>query len=557
MGGEAFEKCRGLTLSLSRLPVTRTRPRSYCATSARESMGIPYQKVVAARLIGLCTSVLHCAGPGRLSCLLAQYIQTCLPHHLPLTISTSASSPLHKTMPSLSRADQSTQDISRFEDFLSQHPHIEYIWLQWLDYSATQRSFMIPVLQFREQLETRKWAGVHGAIRSQLDNNSLAPGGVPTGQHLLAPDLSALTPNSCIESPSATVQSWWMEDTDGDSQAVHLAGCPRWTLQHCLDTLEREYSISVTMGFEVEVVFVRPILDGVGNDVAEYRSLPTLHPAYGSSYQQLDYLPVIEDVVRNLRKIGIHLPTFHAEVAPGQWEFVLPPHGALKAVDTYYQARSVIQNVARHHKLKATFYPRPYDSACGSASHMHISIKGSGESRSTVNEHFLAGVIERLPPVLSFTLSMPESYSRVGASIFGGGEYIAWGVQNREVPLRQCGAGHWEFRAIDGMGNMYLSAAAFLTAGLCGLRQDTALELKDCALDPSKMIAVERRELGIVHKLPDALDKSLAALEQDKVFTEELGTTLVERYLAVKRAQVEALNDMAKDERRRYLIGRY
>ncbi len=456
-------------------------------------------------------------------------------------------------------SDNVDKVVARFEAFKDRHPDVEYIWVEYIDYSAMRRTIMIPIEAFREQLRKQKWTTIFGGLRGQLPNDTLAPGVQPIGEVLLQPDLDTLSPNKAVSSPSATVLTSWMQDSKNDGEVLPVPGCPRRTLQHCCSMLADEHKLSITFGFEIEVCFFRPMIDQESGIITEFRSLPTLHHAYHISYQQLDTLPMIEEIVSSLRDVGISVPDFHAEAAPGQWEFPLPPSEPLKAVDMYYQARSIIGNVARKYGLKAVYYPRPYNTSCGSASHMHFSIETRSDHTSAdVQDKFIAGLLGHLESILAFTLSQEESYDRVGASIFGGGEYIAWGTQNREVPLRKCvGKSHWEFRAIDGVGNMYLSAAAVLAAGLCGLRQGTKLELKDCELDPSKMSKVEREAHGIIRKIPDSLEKSLGALEGDGDMSEVLGTELVKQYVNLKRAFVEMLKDMDAEKRRLWLMERY
>ena len=297
----------------------------------------------------------------------------------------------------MTSSDDAEKSIARFEAFQSLHTDVEYIWAEYVDYAAVRRTVMIPVDAFREQLRKGKGETMFGALRYHLPNDTIALGGAPTGEILLAPDLDTLVPNKALSSPSATVLTWWTQDHDNDGKVTPAPGCPRRALQDCCDVLAQEYQVSARMGFEIEVCFVRPVIDEETGTIKDFRPLPALHHAYHLSHQQLDTLPMIEDIVRNLREIGINVPGFHAEAAPGQWEFPLPPREPLQAVDNYYQARAVIANVAREYGLKSTFYPRPYDNTCGSASHMHFSIKDDSDQGRTLahsGDKFIAGVLE-------------------------------------------------------------------------------------------------------------------------------------------------------------------
>ncbi|KAK5275339.1 hypothetical protein LTR40_013188, partial [Exophiala xenobiotica] len=259
---------------------------------------------------------------------------------------------------------------------------------------------------------------------------------------------------------------------------------------------------------------------------------------------------MIEEIVELLAELDIHVPQFHSEAAPGQWEFPLPAFEPLKAVDVLFKTKDVIRNVAKRHGLKATCYPRPFAFTCGSANHAHFSVNGPGDTLDKYEAPFLAGVLDHLPAIMAFTLPIEESYERVAAGIWAGGQYVCWGSQNKEVPLRKCEPGHYELKTIDGIGNTYLSMAALLAAGLHGLRQDLKLEYKDCMGDPTGIGEEEREKLGISVKLPDSLDKSLKALDRDKVLRRGLGYAAVDDYVAVTESLMQKLRGFGEEKRR-------
>jgi glutamine synthetase len=448
-----------------------------------------------------------------------------------------------------------SNNMALLDTFLAENPSVKYIWLQFLDYTATMRNRMVTIRQFRKQLANGTNPGITIGLLRLLQDDNIAPGGTPIGQFLLAPDLSTLTLNKGIPSPSATVQNWWMDDRPNDSQ--HLEGCPRWTLDSLARTLNSEFGITMLMGFEIEIVFMRPVFDETKSTYTEFLPLHTVHSWSNMTYQQIEVLPMIEEIVEALAEIDIHLPQFHSEAAPGQWEFPLPCFEPLKAVDVLYKTRSVIHNIAKNHGLKATLYPRPYNFTCGSASHAHFSINGPGDTVAKYADPFLAGVLDHLPAILAFTLPLEESYERVMAGIWAGGEYVTWGTQNREVPLRKIEDGHWEMKTVDGIGNMYFGMAAVLAAGLYGLRQKLDLEHEDCTAEPGLMTEEQLSAVGITTKLPNTLEKSLSALEKDDVLKKALGEGFVENYVALKKAEMKKLRGFGEEKRRLWLMERY
>ncbi|RVX70033.1 hypothetical protein B0A52_06204 [Exophiala mesophila] len=451
----------------------------------------------------------------------------------------------------------SAQSVSIFDAFMQANPTLKYVWLQFLDYTGTLRNRMVTVAQFRKQLAANNHSYVTSALTRLLQDDHPATGCSSTGQFFLQPDLSTLRLNKGLSSPSATVQTWWLADTNHPPATEPYDRCPRSTLQYQANILRADFSINILMGFEIEVVFMRPVYNEDGSDFVDFKPLHLNHSWTNLSFQQLDALPMVEEIVESLGELDIHLPVFHAESAPGQWEFALPAVEPVKAVDDLFKAKDVIRNIAKKHGLKATLYPRPFADTCGSACHAHFSINGPPETLSRFEDSFLAGVLEHLPSILAFTLPIEESYARIGAGIWAGGEYVCWGSQNKEVPLRKCGPGHYELKTIDGIGNSYLGMAALLAAGIHGLRSELQLAHKDCLGDPTQIGPEARAELGITTKLPVSLELSLKALDRDKVLRRALGYALVDDYLAVAESLREKLTEFGDEKRRVWLMSRY
>ncbi|KAJ4657278.1 hypothetical protein HRR90_002515 [Exophiala dermatitidis] len=449
------------------------------------------------------------------------------------------------------------QNLTVFDTIIQTNPGIKYIWIQFLDYTGTLRNRMMTVQQFRKQLATGQTTTITTALTRLLQDDNPATGCSATGQFHLLPDLSTLSLNKGISSPSATVQTWWMADTETGPPTEHWDRCPRWLLQTQVDALRNEFQINVLMGFELEIIFMRPTPTDDKSDFVEFSPVHTVHSWSNMTYQQLEILPMIEEIVENLGELEIHVLQFHSEAAPGQWEFPLPPTDPVRAVDMLFKTKDVIRNIAKRHGLKATCYPRPYEYTCGSANHAHFSINGPGNTVERYEAPFLAGVLDHLPALLAFTLPLEESYERVRPGIWAGGEYVCWGTQNKEVPLRKCGPGHFELKTIDGIGNTYLSMAALLASGLHGLRHDLKLEIQDCLGDPTQIGDRDRQSLGITVPLPNTLEKSLKALDRDKILRRALGYAVVDDYLAVLDSLMHKCRGFGDEKRRLWLMARY
>lgn len=414
---------------------------------------------------------------------------------------------------------------------------------------------MVPVKQFRKQIENGQMIGITKALPRLLANEWPAEGCIATGEFKILPDLRSLCLNKGLDSPSASVQTWWV-DPVGDNQFVHNSTCPRWTLQRQVETLETQYGLQVIAGLEVEVIFTKPVMNANKSDYEDFQVVHEVHSWSNLTQMSLDMLPMVEEIVDTLAEIGIDLEQFHAEAAPTQWEFPLPPARPVEAVDKYYKARDTICNIARKHGLKATVYPRPYEMAPGTSAHIHFSINGDPEAVEKHTDAFLAGILHHLPSILAFSLSLEESYARIAAGVWAGGQWVTWGTQNREAPLRKCGPGHWEMKTSDGTGNAYLSLAAVLAAGINGLDKQLDLKQKDTLVAADSLSDKERAEHGISVMLPNTLQKSLQCLKGNEDLTNLLGDDIVEDYIAVKEAEMSFLKSMDKQKRKNWLMAR-
>ncbi|KAK2872121.1 hypothetical protein FQN49_002548 [Arthroderma sp. PD_2] len=457
--------------------------------------------------------------------------------------------------PQLFPQQPSETDIQTAQRFASIYGNIDFYWLQFVDYTATVRLRMIPTRQFHRILQGKS-IGITMAAMNLLQNDSLGdPGALTAGQFYLRPDVTTLSPNLKKSGPpnSATLMTFW-KTPEGKPQE----GCPRTMVQNMVDKCKSEFGVSLLLGFEVEVVFMKP--SGVERDPncnyleAEHYFTPWLlnHSWSNMTSDTRKALPLAEEIATELLSLGIEIEQFHAESSPGQFEFVLPPARPLASIDALIRARQVIVTVAERYGVRATLYPRPDPAHAGTASHVHISV-----SPTKQEDAFLAGMLKHFATILAFTFPQKACYDRVLPGIWSGGIWIAWGEQNRETPIRKISEGHWEIKSMDGLSNPYLAMAAVIGAGYLGMKERLELNVKACNVDPANLSDQERKELGITKSLPRSIEESIAALEADSSLQELLGKTFVKRYIGVRRGEQELLNSMSENRLRNWLIEKY
>lgn len=344
-----------------------------------------------------------------------------------------------------------------------------FVWLQMFDLSSTLRVRMVHSSEFQKLVRKQRKMGTSRAMLNMLANDQFVGAGTATGQFYLQPDVSSLWRNVGLSSTSYSVMTFW-EEEDG----TPVEGCPRSTLERIANKCKQDFDLTLQFGFEIEVVLAKIVRDSSASD-PHYEPATTNHSWTCMTTETASIVPLLEEIVLALRSIGITVEQFHAESSPGQFEFVLPPASPLVAVDTLMQARQAITSIAAQHDLRATFYPRPWQGAAGTAAHAHFSI-----SPTTSEDNFLAGVLHHFPSLAAFTLPQDASYARVAQGIWSGGEWVTWGAHNREAPIRKISAGHWELKQLDGLANVYLAMSAVVGAGYLGVSQQLELTHKDC-----------------------------------------------------------------------------
>jgi len=351
---------------------------------------------------------------------------------------------------------------------------------------STLRCRIFPIAQFQRIVSKGSGIGISKGYTGTLQNDFVTEAANTTGQIYVHPDLTTLRrAHACDPLTAATIMGIWCSGTGEPINA-----CPREGVRHFLNILSKNHDISITLGFKIELTFLRrreqapnPPTPDSNTNPDRYEPLTTNHAWSTLTTQQSNLaIPLLAAIAKALSEIGIHIEQFHAEAGAGQYEFVRPPAPALEAIDALYQARQVIFQMAAKEGLHAKLHPAPYPGV-GTAAHTHVSLgsssvggEGAVADRDEVvavvfeqkEMRFFAGVMQHLEAICAFALPEAESYDRVVDDSWTGGTWVPWGTHNRETPLRRVERGRWEVRCLDGFANMYLAVAAVLAAGLTG-----------------------------------------------------------------------------------------
>lgn len=459
-------------------------------------------------------------------------------------------------------------EIHFLNQFLSRNPQVRFFRLQWLDYTSTMRLRLVTVTQMKKMVEKKSYLAITAAVLSLLQNDAPTDDFSPTGQYLIVPDWTSL--RSCEGyAPGHASVMCFLRGTDGETE---LDICPRTILSKAVRRAKADHDAQFLVGIETEVVFLH---HERGETTDELKPISKTH-AWSTSRSLLNKsMEILSECVEALEASGIEVLLFHPESADAQYEIVTGPLPPLASVDALYHTREAIVNICSKYEIRATFHPKPFKEGAGTAAHAHISISPPTPENE---ENFFAGILENLNAISALTMPNIASYDRVGDGCWAGGTWVAWGEQNKEVPLRRCSKkdAHWEVKCVDGCSNLYLGISGVIAGGCLGLKAKTKLpgtgaiskahpfimdllgsrtnKRKD---DPSKMTSRERNGLGILKKLPKDLSEALEALKDNKELKEWIGEEAMKKFLIVKKGEKALMEGIPEKERKEWLLERY
>ena len=278
---------------------------------------------------------------------------------------------------------------------------------------------------------------------------------------------------------------------------------------------------------------------------------------------------VLDEMVANLRAVGIDVYQIDHEDGNGQFEINFTYADALKSADNFTFVKMAASEIAHKHGMIATFMPKPFANRAGSGAHFHVSVGSaqqpnlfhdkndkSGMGLSAMAYHFLAGVLHHARAICAVAAPTVNSYKRlvVGRALSGATwapAYIAYGDNNRTACVR-IPHGRLEIRLPDASCNAYLVSAALIAAGLDGI--DRKLDAGAAQNINLYELSMEQLAAKGIKLLPQSLHEAINALEQDTVICEGLGADLAREFIRLKRMEwTEYSRHVSEWETRRYL----
>jgi len=398
---------------------------------------------------------------------------------------------------------------------------IKFFLISFTDLFGVQRSKLVPAAAIAEMQENG--AGFAG-FSTYLDMTPAHPDmfGIPD-------------PDSLTQLPWKPEVAWLAADLHMDGKPVGHA--PRIVLKNAVAAAEAA-GYTVKTGVEAEYFLLSPD----GSAISDHAD-NAAKPCYDQQALMRRF-DVIAEICEAMLGLGWGAYQNDHEDANGQFEMNWSYADALVTADRHAFFKYMVRSIAEKHGLRATFMPKPFPLLTGNGAHIHLSIwKGSRNlfhddhdelGLSELAYQFLGGVLKHAESLAAITNPVVNSYKRINAPrTLSGATWspntVTWSGNNRTHMVRVPDKGRFEFRLADGAANPYLLQAAFITAGLDGIRNQT---------HPPKRLDIdmyaEGHKVKNAPKLPLNLLDAIRAFDANKTIKSLLGDEFSSSYIKLK-----------------------
>ncbi|EXF72923.1 glutamine synthetase [Colletotrichum fioriniae PJ7] len=291
---------------------------------------------------------------------------------------------------------------------------------------------------------------------------------------------------------------------DPDTQEP-ICACPRGLLKNALAKLEAK-GYGAMAGAEYEFYqFKAPTRSAeTTSSTAGYlqenppQALPSLTEGmFGYSLTRTvhnkDYF---YDIFETCSQFKCDIEGWHTESGPGVFEAALEFGEIAQMADRASLFKYVVKSVATKYGITPCFMAKPKQGLPGNSGHMHVSIVDKDGknlfARETKDEnapypdvanlsdlgrHFLAGLLEGLPDVMTMLAPTVNSYKRLVEN-FWAPVTVSWGLEHRAASIRliapptsKPGATRFEVRVPGADTNPFFVLAAILALGWRGVEK--------------------------------------------------------------------------------------
>jgi glutamine synthetase len=328
--------------------------------------------------------------------------------------------------------------------------------------------------------------------------------------------------------------------------------CSRTVLRRALDRAAA-MGFGFNLGIEIEFYLVRRQADGT---IEPANPQDVMEKAAYDITDLLGAYPVLDEIVTAMNELGWDVHSFDHEDSNSQFELDFAYAGAMTSADRQVLWRMMMKDIARKHGCDVTVMPKPYSDRTGTGGHFNMSLADLETGKnlfadpadrrscglSELGYHFIGGVLAHAPALTALACPTVNSYKRLvkSGSMTGftwAPVLISYGRNNRthmvRIPTKEPRV---ESRAVDACCNPYLTAAAYLHAGLDGIEQ--GLDPGDPIPEDMYMLSDAELMARGVQALPRTLQEAVTAFERDGEFMDRvLGPELRRSFTELKSSE--------------------
>lgn len=260
-----------------------------------------------------------------------------------------------------------------------------------------------------------------------------------------------------------------------------------------------------------------------------------------------------------LAQNGVEVKYHHQEVGgPGQQEIEFALGNAIKLADDCMLGKYFIKNMAFQRGKTATFMPKPMYGEAGNGFHVHMQVQKEGKTVFADDEgycglsetalHFMGGILKHAAALTAISAPSTNSFKRLVKG-YEAPISICYGSSNRSAVIRipsyakSPESRRFEFRVPDAMGNVYLTFASLIMAGIDGVINK--IDPEKGGYGPVGKNIYDLVDSGQIKLLPTHLDEALVALDQDRDFLRKnnvFDDVFIQSWIDVKGKEAHAVN---------------
>lgn len=416
---------------------------------------------------------------------------------------------------------------------------IEYVRFELPDLHGVSRSKLVPI----DKVETyaRRGLNFYGGVLGLDTSSNVVPdsglhGQVNFADQILLPEPDTLRVVPWLDATAALICcGYW-------APGVPQQAAPRWVLAQLVAEANR-MGYDVMLGHEYEYYLLT-----ADTHQRLYEGMHIFHTVRNQ------FAPFLDNLVPQLRMLGIDVITHNCEYAGSQYETNYGPGINLAGADKAFTFKNAMKELAHRNGLLASFMAKPFAELSGSGCHLHLSLwdrrtqhnvffdASAEDGVSSLARSFTEGILQHAGAMMPLINPTPNCYHRIKPYTFAPSN-VSWGIEDRSAMVRIKASGdertHLEMRAGSATSNPYLLAAATLAAGLDGIKRQAQLR-NQSRTTPSE-------DNPALAKLPQSLDLALDRLQADQAMGEWLGDDFVKVFVAVKRFELNRFHNHVSD----------